>query len=174
MTTTASVPARQHPFFRRDPSRWRSLLLVLFAVLLFGQVLAGQIQFFIGRDGPLLAPSAPPNETSTQYTVFIRNNLPQRETLLLFTATPNDGTYFQLSYALQPENRVWYSTPYPVHSPPDWWIRNNGSASDLMTLAGRLGAKYIAFYATPMPSGLDLDADQVLRPGFSLVRLKGA
>jgi hypothetical protein len=93
----------------------------------------------------------------TPLSEFVGAHVPAGRPILYVTqghGIPELFSYYQLSYALAPDHRVWWAADGPVTTVVDWWVDVSAGSARLVEVARARGSAYLVFAGRPPPPDL--------------------
>lgn len=153
---------------------WRGLAAALLAVVIGAQVAWGEVNVLKVVSVPS-QPASQPVGLRTPLSDFVRTHVPAGRTIVYVTGghgVPELFSYYGLSYAMTPSNRVWWAADGTVTTVVDWWVDVSGGSARLLQVARARGSTYLLFAGRPPPPGLPVAGLWRQDAGDVLVRIK--
>ena len=147
---------------------------VLLVTAIAAQVAWGEVKLVRQVTTPAQAAQLPVG-LQTPLSKFVRAHVPAGRTILYVTGAhgiPELYSYYQLIYALTPDNRVWWAAYGAPTTVVDWWVDVSAGSTRLLEVARASGSTYLVFAGRPPPPDFPVTdlwrmdgADAVVRIG---------
>ena len=131
-------------------------MAALLGVAIAGQVAWGEVTLLKEAGAATQAPGVS-SGLRTPLSDFVRAHVPAGRTIVYVTqghGIPELFSYYELSYAMTPSNRVWWAADGRVTTVVDWWLDVSGGSASLVRVARTKGSAYLVFAGRPPPPGL--------------------
>jgi hypothetical protein len=129
---------------------------VLLGVAIAGQVAWGEVKLLREVSAPTQSARLSAG-LRTPLSEFVRAHVPAGRTIVYVTeghGIPELFSYYELSYAMTPSNRVWWAADGTVTTVVDWWLDASGGSASLVRVARAKGSAYLVFAGRPPPPDL--------------------